>query len=94
MSSYPEAYLLARYFRRRSTEPVCFVMSVAAATKTLQEKLYQNLAGTLLEGLGAAGGEREALCIADAAPDVPVGSGEYFGNADDTGFRQPSGNSG
>jgi hypothetical protein len=37
VSNYPEAYLLARYFRRHSTEPVRFVMSVAAAAKTLRK---------------------------------------------------------
>ena len=51
-SDYPETYLLARYLRRHSTEPVRFVLSVAAAAKTLHEAFYQNLPGTLLEGLG------------------------------------------
>jgi hypothetical protein len=51
-SDYPETYLLARYLRRHSTEPVRFVLSIAAAAKTLQETFYQNLPGTLLEGLG------------------------------------------
>jgi hypothetical protein len=52
VTDYPETYLLARYLRRHSTEPVRFVLSVAAAAKTLQEAFYQNLPGTLLEGLG------------------------------------------
>jgi hypothetical protein len=51
-SDYPETYLLARYLRRHSVEPVRFVMSVAAAAKTLHEAFYQDLPGTLLEGLG------------------------------------------
>jgi hypothetical protein len=51
-SDFPETYLLARYLRRHSLEPVRFVLSVAAAAKTLQEAFYQNLPGTLLEGLG------------------------------------------
>ena len=51
-SDYPETYLLARYLRRHSVEPVRFVLSVAAAAKTLHEAFYQNLPGTLLEGLG------------------------------------------
>jgi hypothetical protein len=51
-TDYPETYLLARYLRRHSTEPVRFVLSVAAAAKTLHEAFYQNLPGTLLEGLG------------------------------------------
>ena len=52
VSDYPETYLLARYLRRYSTEPVRFVMSVATAAKTLHESFYQDLPGTLLEGLG------------------------------------------
>jgi hypothetical protein len=52
VSDYPETYLLARYLRRHSTEAVRFVLSVAAAAKTLHEAFYQNLPGTLLEGLG------------------------------------------
>lgn len=52
VSDYPETYLLARYLRRHSTEPVRFVLSVAAAAKTLQETFYRSLPGTLLEGLG------------------------------------------
>jgi len=52
VTDYPETYLLARYLRRHSTEPLRFVLSVAAAAKTLQEDFYQNLPGTLLEGIG------------------------------------------
>jgi hypothetical protein len=52
VSDYPETYLLARYLRRHSTQPVRFVLSVAAAAKTLHEDFYQNLPGALLEGLG------------------------------------------
>jgi hypothetical protein len=51
-SDYPETYLLARYLRRHSVEPVRFVLSVAAGAKILQEAFYQNLPGTLLEGVG------------------------------------------
>jgi hypothetical protein len=51
-SDYPETYLLARYLRRHTVEPVRFILSVAAAAKILQEAFYQNLPGTLLEGLG------------------------------------------
>jgi hypothetical protein len=51
-SDYPETYLLTRYLRRHSVEPVRFVLSVAAAAKILNETFYQNLPGTLLEGLG------------------------------------------
>jgi hypothetical protein len=51
-SDFPETYLLGRYLRRYSTEPVRFVMSIAAAAKVLHETFYQDLPGTLLEGLG------------------------------------------
>jgi hypothetical protein len=52
VSDFPETYLLSRYLRRYSTEPVRFVVSVATAAKTLHEVFYQDLPGTLLEGLG------------------------------------------
>src|SRR5262249_33965206 len=51
-SDFPETYLLNRYLRRYSTEPVRFVMSVAAAAKVMDEAFYRDLPGTLLEGLG------------------------------------------
>jgi hypothetical protein len=52
VTDYPETYLLARYLRRHTTEPVRFVVSVAAAAKILHEDYYRQLPGTLLEGLG------------------------------------------
>jgi hypothetical protein len=51
-SDFPETYLLSSYLRRYSTEPIRFVMSSAAAAKVLHETFYQDLPGTLLEGLG------------------------------------------
>jgi hypothetical protein len=51
-SDLPETYLLSRYLRRYSTEPIRFVMSVAAAAKVMHETFYQDLPGALLEGLG------------------------------------------
>ena len=51
-SDFPETYLLSRYLRRYSTEPVRFVMSVATAAKVMHEVFNQDLPGTLLEGLG------------------------------------------
>ena len=51
-SDFPETYLLARYLRRHSVEPIRFVLSVADATKVREEAFYQNLPGTLLECLG------------------------------------------
>ena len=52
VTDYPETYLLSRYLRRHSTEPVRFIMGVAAAAKMMHEAFYQSLPGTLLEGLG------------------------------------------
>jgi hypothetical protein len=52
VSNFPETYLLTRYLRRYSTEPLRFVMSIAAAAKIMHERFYQDLPGTLLEGLG------------------------------------------
>jgi hypothetical protein len=51
-SDFAETYLLSRYLRRQSTEPVRFVMSVAAAAQIMHEAFYQDLPGTLLEGMG------------------------------------------
>src|SRR5206468_10613404 len=51
-SNFPETYLLSRYLRRYSTEPLRLVMSIAAAAKIMHERFYQDLPGTLLEGLG------------------------------------------
>jgi len=52
VSDYPETYLLSRYLQRHSLEPVRFLLSVAAAAKTMHEAFYQGLPGTLLEGIG------------------------------------------
>jgi hypothetical protein len=52
VTDYPETYLLSRYLRRHSTEPVRFIMGVATAAKTIHQAFYQSLPGTLLEGLG------------------------------------------
>jgi hypothetical protein len=52
VTDYPETYLLGRYLRRHSTEPVRFIMGVSAAAKTMHEAFYQGLPGTLLEGVG------------------------------------------
>jgi hypothetical protein len=51
-SNFPETYLLSRYLRRHSTEPLRLVMSIAGAAKIMHERFYQDLPGTLLEGLG------------------------------------------
>jgi hypothetical protein len=52
ITDYPESYLLSRYLRRHSTEPHRFILGVATAAKTLHEAFYQDLPGSLLEGLG------------------------------------------
>ena len=52
VTDYPETYLLSLYLRRHSTEPVRFIMSVAAAARTMHEVFYRNLPGELLEGIG------------------------------------------
>jgi len=63
-SDFPETYLLGRYLRRHSTEPVRFVMRVAAAAKIMHETFYQDLPGTLLEGLGKLLATNVALYVA------------------------------
>ena len=52
VTDYPETYLLSRYLRRHSTEPVRFIMGVAAAAKIMHEVFYEALPGALLEGIG------------------------------------------
>jgi len=52
VTDYPETYLLSRYLRRHSTEPVRFILGVAAAAKIMHEVFYRSLPGTLLEGIG------------------------------------------
>jgi len=52
VTDYPETYLLSRYFRRHSTEPVRFILGVAAVAKIMHEVFYRSLPGTLLEGIG------------------------------------------
>ncbi len=52
ISNYPETYLLSRYLRGYSMEPVRFVLSVAAAAKIMHTSFYETLPGALLEGLG------------------------------------------
>jgi hypothetical protein len=52
ITDYPENYLLSRYLRRYTEEPVRFILGVSAAAKTMHEAFYQHLPGTLLEGVG------------------------------------------
>jgi hypothetical protein len=52
VTDFPETYLLSRYLRRHSTDPVRFILSVAAAAKIMHEVFYRALPGALLEGIG------------------------------------------
>lgn len=52
VTAYEEAYLLSRYLRRYTAEPVRFIMSAAAAARTMQEAFYARVPGAVLEGLG------------------------------------------
>jgi hypothetical protein len=78
VSDYPETYLLGSYLRRYSTEPLRYILSVAASAKTLHTASYQGLPGTLLEGLGRLLATNVKLYVAampteafrDAAGDV------------------------
>ncbi|MEO8597485.1 MAG: hypothetical protein ABI759_29475 [Candidatus Solibacter sp.] len=63
-SDFPETYLLSRYLRRHSTEPVRFVMSIAAAAKIMTASFYEDLPGSLLEGLGKLLGTNVKLYVA------------------------------
>src|SRR4029450_12764453 len=42
VTDYPETYLLSRHLRRYTSEPVRFIMGVAAAAKTLHDVFYQS----------------------------------------------------
>jgi hypothetical protein len=52
VTDFPETHLFSRYLRRHTTEPVRFVMSIAALAQVLHEAFYRDLPGTLLEGIG------------------------------------------
>ncbi len=51
VSVYPETYRLVEYLRRHTTEPVRLVGAVSTFTKILQARFYDDLPGTILEGL-------------------------------------------
>jgi len=70
VTDYPETYLLSRYLRRYSTEPVRFILGVAALAKTMQEAFYQSLPGTLLEGLGRLLATNVKLYVAPMTRDA------------------------
>jgi hypothetical protein len=52
VSDFTETYLLSRYLRRYSVEPLRFILTVATVVKTLDESFYRDLPGNLLEGIG------------------------------------------
>src|SRR3954464_12362058 len=66
-SNFPETYLLSRYLRRHSTEPLRLVLSIAAAAKIMHERFYQDLPGTLLEGIGKLLASNVRLYVAPMA---------------------------
>jgi hypothetical protein len=73
-SNFPETYLLSRYLRRYSTEPLRLVMSIAAAAKIMHERFYQDLPGTLLEGLGKLLATNVRLYVAPMPRDSFLGA--------------------
>src|SRR5256885_1868949 len=52
VTDLPEAYQLAPYLRRYTTEPLRLVGGVSMLAHILQSQLYDELAGSLLEGMG------------------------------------------
>ena len=46
VTDYPETYLLSRYLRRHSTEPVRFIMGVAAAAKNSGRSFLRGSTGS------------------------------------------------
>jgi hypothetical protein len=70
VTDFPESYLLSRYLRRYSTEPVRFILGVSAAAKTMHEKFYQDLPGTLLEGIGRLLSTNVKLYVAPMAREA------------------------
>jgi hypothetical protein len=76
VTDYPETYLLSRYLRRHSTEPVRFIMGVAAAAQIMHEVFYAGLPGTLLEGIARLLATNVKVYVASmprAAFDAAVG---------------------
>jgi len=70
VSGFPENYLLSRYLRRHTTEPVRFIVGVSTAAKTMHEAFYQDLPGTLLEGLGRLFATNVKLYVAPMPRDA------------------------
>jgi hypothetical protein len=51
VTDFTETYLLSRYLRRYSSEPLRFILTAATVVKTLDESFYADLPGHLLEGV-------------------------------------------
>jgi hypothetical protein len=52
VSVYPETYRLVEYLRRHTSEPIRLVAGVSSFARILEESFYQDLPGSILEGLG------------------------------------------
>jgi hypothetical protein len=51
-TDYAEAYHLVHHLRRHTTEPIRMIIGISLLMKVMQERFYEALPGTLLEGLG------------------------------------------
>ncbi len=49
---FPKNYLLVDYLRRHSLEPVRFVVGVSTLAQFFGQEHYENLPGSVLEGMG------------------------------------------
>ena len=75
VTDFPETYLLSRYLRRHSVEPLRFILTVATVVKTLDESFYRDLPGNLLEGIGRLlSVRRQSVRRADVVRSVPLGA--------------------
>ena len=70
VTDFPETHLLSRYLQRYSTEPLRFILTVAAVVKTLHESFYKELPGALLEGIGRLLAANVKLYVASMSPDA------------------------
>jgi len=52
VTDFAELYPLAAYLRRHTAEPVRFVMGVSLLARVMEDRFYDELPGSLLEGLG------------------------------------------
>jgi hypothetical protein len=52
VTDYAELYGLAAYLRRHTAEPIRFVTGVSLLARLMEDRFYDELPGSLLEGLG------------------------------------------